>query len=833
MPPKKINNRGKILLFFLIILTYSTQQINLFSQNSSSYQKLRTPKIALVLSGGGARGLAQIGTLKEFEKFGIKFDYIVGTSIGAIIGGLYSSGYSASEIESIVLNANWEEILSLTDEHLRSFYFIDQKEISDRNFLTFRFKDFKFVIPEGISSQPKYQQFLQELIYKAPYQAYGDFDNLKYPFRAVATNLINGKSISFSKGNLLLAIKASATIPLVNNPIKIDSMIFVDGGIFQNIPVESAMEFNPDIIITINTISELQNPDDLNNVFNVADQVLSVLMKKFSDKSSVLTDFLITPELGRHSNSDFTNIQQLINAGSVAASKYIDSIRAKIIHYTDSLNDLSSIHYQNPSLHSSILEDIRLSGDYEHLADLYTTLIKKFKSLEYNSELNNEILDEVLKFIRNSQDILFIKNTFFNHLTKILEIDIRKIQIKDIKIKGNSSVRDFVIRRELEIKKGDALNYTKINKSWENLISTGYFSDVIIHYSKPDDENMSIVTVEVQEIGTQLINIGARVDNERNFRGNFDLVIDNLLTAGSKINFRFLGGSRNLYSHLNYSYPRILSTFLTSKVSFYFDRKNIYNYIEKPTNSSNIYENIINDESIHERFGLKTTFGAQIEKKGLLYLELRFERQRVYDLNIEDKLPYYSVHTFKAGATFDTEEKTYFPKKGRLLLLSLESSLLQTPDNVGFSKLFFYYHSNLSFGSHTIKPKFCFGLADASLPITESFFLGGEESFFGMRDEEFKGRQIALTSLEYRLLSPISLVFDTYLSLRYDFGTVWAQPEEIKLLRFRHGLGASISIDTPFGPTKFSIGRSFYLRQNPREIAWGPIMFYFSIGAKL
>mgnify|MGYP000663428885 CR=1 FL=1 len=835
MPKRKVNNLDGVLFFFLIIsiFFYPYLQTNLFSQDSFAYEKLRTPKIALVLSGGGARGLAQIGAIKEFEKAGIKFDYIVGTSIGAIIGGLYSSGYSASEIESIVLNANWEEILSLTDEHLRSYYFLDQKEINDRNFLTFRFNDFKFVIPEGISSQQKYHQFLQELIYKAPYQAYGDFDNLKYPFRAVATDLVSGRSVSFSKGNLLLAMKASSTIPLVNNPVKMDSMIFVDGGIFQNIPVEAAMELNPDIIITINTISELQQSDDLNNALNVADQVLSVLMKKFSDKSSALTDFLITPELERHRNSDFSNIQHLINAGSVAASQYIDRIKTKIIRYSDSLNDLSSNQFNNPPMNPSILEDIKLSGDYEHLDELYSELIKSFKSLEYDIELQKEILEKVLKFTRRSQDIIYINSYFFNHLTKILELDIRKIKIRDINIQGNTSVRDFIIRRELEFKKDHALNISKLNKSWENLISTGYFSDVIISYSKPDEESMSIVTVEVHEIGTQLINIGARVDNERNFRGNLDIVIDNLFTAGSKINLRLLGGNRNLYSHINFSYPRILSTFLTSKVSFYFDRTNIYNYIENQTNTINNYENIIKDESIFDRFGLKTTFGAQIEKKGLLYVELRFERQRVYDINIQDKLPYHSVHTFKVGATFDTEEKTHFPKKGRLLLLSLESSLLQTPDNVGFSKLLFYYHSNLSFDSHTIKPKLYFGLADASLPITESFFLGGEESFFGMREDEFKGRQIALASLEYRLLSPISLVFDTYISLRYDLGTVWAQPEEIKFLRFRHGIGASISIDTPIGPTKFSLGRAFYLKQNPAISVWGPLMFYFSIGAKL
>ncbi len=831
MPQKKVNTSLELLFFTFIILCLF--QTKLFSQHPFAFQQLRTPKIALVLSGGGARGIAQIGALKELEKAGIKFDYIVGTSIGAIIGALYSSGYTASEIESIVLNANWDEILSLTNEYLRSFYIIDQKEINDRNFLTFRFNDFKFVVPEGISSQPKFHQFLQDLIYKAPYQAYGDFDNLKYPFRAVATDLVTGKSIILSKGNLLLAIRASSTVPFVNKPIKIDSMIFVDGGIFQNIPVEAAMELNPDITISINTISELQQTEDLDNVLNVADQVLSILMYKFSEKSKSFTDFLITPELERHSNTDFTNLLNLINAGSVAAIKYIDQIKAKITEFTDSVNNLSSAKINFASSSQSLLADIKITGDYEKSDELYDYLIKTFKGSEYNFELNRQILDSALKFIRKNSVEIYATNHFFNHLTKIFELDIRKISIKNIIINGNSNVKDFIIRRELEFKKGDILDYVRLNKSWENLISTGYFSEVLIYYDKHDDNYASNIFVNVQETGTQVLNLGARVDNERNFRGNFDIVFDNFLTLGSKFNLRLLAGSRNLYSHANFSYPRILSTFLTSKASFYYDRKKVYNFLENLELSRNSYENIIKDESVYERFGVKTTFGAQIEKKGLLYLELRFERQRINDIFLQNKSPYYAVHTFKVGGTFDTEDKTYFPTKGRLLLMSLESSLLQTPDNKGFSKLMFYYHSNISFGLHTLKPKIYFGLADASLPITESFNLGGEETFFGMREDEFKGRQIALSSIEYRFLSPISLVFDTYISFRYDLGSVWELPEEIKFLKLRHGLGASISIDSPFGPARFSVGRAFYMKQNPDKVIWGPVLLYFSLGAKL
>ncbi|MCX6146170.1 MAG: patatin-like phospholipase family protein, partial [Candidatus Kapabacteria bacterium] len=215
----------KYILQFLLLITLSNDNL-LSKEVRIDYDSIR-PKIALVLSGGGARGVSQIGVLRELENSKIKIDYIVGTSIGAIIGGLYSSGYSVDQIENIVKTANWDDIFSFGNKQNRSDIFIDQKQNSDKGILKLRFKNFNFEVPKAISIGSKFNSFLQNYIWDANYQSFGDFNNLKYQFRAVATDLVTAKSVSLKKGDLINSIKASSTVPLRYTPINIDNMILV------------------------------------------------------------------------------------------------------------------------------------------------------------------------------------------------------------------------------------------------------------------------------------------------------------------------------------------------------------------------------------------------------------------------------------------------------------------------------------------------------------------------------------------------------------------------------------------------------------------------------
>jgi NTE family protein len=190
----------------------------------------------------------------------------------------------------------------------------------------------------------------------------------------------------------------------------------------------------------------------------------------------------------------------------------------------------------------------------------------------------------------------------------------------------------------------------------------------------------------------------------------------------------------------------------------------------------------------------------------------------------------------KFGTNLDTQDRFPFPREGVAIHFFYESAFVKVKSNVGFTKIFFDYENYRTyFGRHTLRPRILFGFADETLPITEQFSLGGQNSFFGLREDDSRGRQFIVASLEYRFHSPWKIFFDTYVKARYDFGSLWAVPEAIRLADLRHGLGLSLAFDTPIGPAEFSVGSSFYFRKDLLEhpLSVGPVLFYFSIGYPL
>lgn len=148
--------------------------------------------------------------------------------------------------------------------------------------------------------------------------------------------------------------------------------------------------------------------------------------------------------------------------------------------------------------------------------------------------------------------------------------------------------------------------------------------------------------------------------------------------------------------------------------------------------------------------------------------------------------------------------------------------------NIGFD-----YKNYITFHEvHTFTPRLMVGFADKSLPITEHYSLGGQNSFFGMRENEYRGRQLLLASLEYRYKIPFIIFFQSYFKLRYDLGAIWEVQDQIRFKDLRHGAGATLSFDTPIGPADFSLGRSFLIKKNlpGSPVSLGDIFFYFSIG---
>nr|HPN37527.1 patatin-like phospholipase family protein [Melioribacteraceae bacterium] len=272
------------------------------------------PTIGLVLSGGGSRGLSQVGILKAFEEKNVPFDYIIGTSMGSIVGGMYSSGYSIKQMDSIVNNIDWNDFFSANESNRREL-FIEQKITEDKAIFSLRFDGFTPVIPISIATGQKVANFLNLLEFNAPIHFVNSFDDYLFKYRAIATDLVYGKTVILSNGSLGKAMRASSSISLLLSPVVIDTLLLVDGGLVANVPVNIAKNMGCNLIIAANATSPLNTREELSYPWNIADQMVSIPMNIITNKHIENADFLINPDLENLKNSDFSKIKASISEG--------------------------------------------------------------------------------------------------------------------------------------------------------------------------------------------------------------------------------------------------------------------------------------------------------------------------------------------------------------------------------------------------------------------------------------------------------------------------------------------------------------------------------------
>lgn len=287
---------------------------------------LQKPRFALVLSGGGAKGLAQIGVLKAFNEAGLKPDIVVGTSMGALIGALYATGSDPKSIDSLVKTVEWNEIYSNTVN--RKKLFVSQKSEPSNHLFEIRFDhNFKPSLLSQSYGQYIYDMLIPKLAF-AQFNAKGNFDSLPVALRIISTDLLTGKKIVFSKGNLVTAIRASCSVPLIFSPVEIDSLLLVDGGLSSNVPVQTAKDMGAQFIVAVDVTAPLWTKTDLENPLRLIDQIIAIGITHQKIQEKRLADIVINPDLQWYSNTDFENIDSLINAGYKAASARIEEIKS-------------------------------------------------------------------------------------------------------------------------------------------------------------------------------------------------------------------------------------------------------------------------------------------------------------------------------------------------------------------------------------------------------------------------------------------------------------------------------------------------------------------------
>ena len=278
------------------------------------------PRIGLVLSGGGARGAAHIGVLKVLDDLGIRVDAVVGTSMGAVVGGLYASGLSGRQIEELMTSVNWPE--AFRDRPARAELNFRRKA-EDQNFLVrlpLGLRSGDFLLPKALIQGQKLNQLLRRMT--LPVARLQNFDQLPIPFRALATDLETGAAVLLGDGDLAQAMRASMSAPGVFAPVEVNGRLLVDGGLSANLPIDAARSLGVDVLIVVDVGFPLQSRGDLQSVATITNQMLAILVRHNSDEQRAkLTprDVVIDPALGQASSFDFSALARLVQLGQDAA----------------------------------------------------------------------------------------------------------------------------------------------------------------------------------------------------------------------------------------------------------------------------------------------------------------------------------------------------------------------------------------------------------------------------------------------------------------------------------------------------------------------------------
>lgn len=342
-----------ILLAIFIIFSDRTEI------NASETEDMTRPKIGLVLSGGGAKGVAHIGVLKVLEEAEIPIDYISGTSMGAIIGGLYSIGYTAAELDSMVREQDW--MFLLTDQIQRPYRSFDSKFNKEHYLVNIPLgRDRKLSTPSGVV---KGQSILNKFTsLTTGFHQSSSFDSLPIPFACVAGDLVAGKEVVIRTGDLPLAMRTSMSVPGVFEPVYRDGMALIDGGVFNNFPVDVCKKMGADITIGVDLSTEAFRNPDYKDLMEIANRITFLLGEEKYRKNKQEVTLYMNPGLKGYTSADFKPeaIDTMIAMGERIARLHWDQImklKKSIGEYTYIKNDRRNIQKKD-----NIIDEIRFDG---------------------------------------------------------------------------------------------------------------------------------------------------------------------------------------------------------------------------------------------------------------------------------------------------------------------------------------------------------------------------------------------------------------------------------------------------------------------------------------
>jgi len=817
-------------------------------------------KFGLALSGGGLRGLAHIGVLQALEEEGLPPDLIAGVSMGGIVGALYACGYSPNEMNRVLVKTDWSDLF--IDQPSRRTLFLNRKRSHGRHLFQIRFKKWKPYIPAGIGSGQKISMLLDDLLMKGIYRPEPDFDHLKCPLRAPATDLYTGKLVTYDRGDLGEVLRASMAFPLVFTPVKTGEHTLVDGGALENIPVATAKTMGADKILAVDITSPLLT--DISEPWEIANQITSIMIADERSKALQGADIVIQPAPDSVSSFDFAAAEYLPDMGYRTTKAVTDSLKSLL----ESTAEIPEEEIIPRSVIFKFPEALKIDpGEADKIAPglpITRTKIKKIlsewyekyeletASAEYSGDSltitltqppafwhitvkgNQTIPDSVIKSAVKSQigkplsyrqavadkeRIIKLYREKGYALAEIsrselvggsLFITLDEGKIAAVEVEGGR--RSALV--ELGLKPGQLFDWNQAKKGLNRLYGSDIYENARVKTVKTAQGHKVILSLDRRPF--PLIRMGGRYDSERGGSGFAEFIQEDLFGSGTAVTALAAPGEKDTKANIALSADRIFGTYVLFTTGFY------HQIAEYPTFNT---EHKRQPGYRYERNWTGFSLGQHLYRWGLLSASLKLERA-FSDHNSDT--PEQELATVVLESAIDTYDRYPFPRSGQSMHLTFQTAGEVIPGEVKYTKFSGEFQRWTPLVRRwTLNLRLKGGYAEPTVPTFEKFSLGGLSDFGGLHDREVIGNQLFGGSIGLRFDLLSKFLAEAFVGLRYDFAQIVDGTDVLEFKKgfFRQGFLASFALNTLLGPVELAYGWTPEYKDIP-----GNGLVYFSVG---
>jgi predicted acylesterase/phospholipase RssA len=767
--------RFLIAIFCLAIAIYPA-----FSETQEVY-----PRIALVLSGGiVTRGLSEIGVIKALEEEHIPIAYVAGTSMGAVLGSLLAQGYTASEIEQIAKSIDWMQAFVQSSDYKNLLF--GEKEKYGKYLLSLDLQGLKPVIPSSLVNEQKPSLLFTEISIRA--LNIRDFDRLKIPFRANATDLETGGEVALSSGYLPRVLQASAAVPMMLPPVEIEGKLLIDGGAVNNLPVNLVKGFHPDIVVAVNLGMELRKKEELNSIISIMSQNLAFLQKENTERNRKQADILIEPDVSRYSFADFGRIVEIIEIGYQAARQKMPALKQLIAKKIKAAANQSRLETKS---HRGIIiiKNIYINGNTVYPQLVLPSLISSEVGAPFEAEKAER--DRVAIWHKYYFDGYKLAEAAVSFESRAgdLKFTVAEGKIGVVRFTGRENFSEVFLKDKIRYQ--PVFNMQNVSENIDRLYSTGYFDRV--GFTVMPAAGGYVLEYQLKEKNYNSLALGLRYDTYQ----NLSLLADLNLVFSRSQNFQQMVslkiGNEYNYQFVTEFWPKRFGQNLLGEFAFFYFLKNQDLYTGSQLNSTFHYLSR----------GLRLGGKINIEPLGQIATGIEsysVSYERIFSLLADENITKLYIRT-----KVDFLDEPLFPKQGVAAQFEYQQALPVLGDNYDFSKAKMDLAAYLPLPwQHVVFAKGKVYLGKGQVPLSENYRLGGEENLVGFGRDQFIGKDLLQVRLGYRLPlrapSPASgLIEGVYLSLLQDYGMTANRVNDLDLARGNAGYGAEFQFNTLLG----------------------------------